>query len=101
MKTGRSLFTWFFFAGCVGLFVALTLAYVPWAGNLINDWVRLALWPTIIFGMADPAEMWLKIMLALLLFGGNFVWYGILGTVVGLCFRWVSSSRSPDPSLFK
>jgi hypothetical protein len=99
MKRGDWLARWFFFAGCLGLFVALTLAYVPWASILVNDWVRLALWPTIIFGMADPAETWLKIVLVLLLFGGNFVWYGILGTLVGLCVRWVSDSKSSDLSL--
>jgi hypothetical protein len=53
MKTGRWFFLWFFFTGCVGLFVALTLAYVPWTASFINNWVRLALWPTIVFGMAD------------------------------------------------
>jgi hypothetical protein len=102
MKRGRRLFIWFLFSGCVGLFVALTLAYVPWPAILVNDSVRLALWPTIIFGMADPAETWLKIVLAILLYGGNFVWYGsLLGTLVGLCFHRVSNSKRSNSSLHK
>jgi hypothetical protein len=66
--------------------VAIILGTVPWIRSL-NPFLLLALWPTAVFGMADPEEVWLKLILLTLVFGGNFVLYGVLGLLLGLCFQ--------------
>jgi hypothetical protein len=39
--------------------------------------------------MADPANSWDKFLIATVEFGGNFVLYGMIGSLLALCFHSV------------
>jgi hypothetical protein len=79
----KRLRRWFLISGCFGVLVALVLMVLPH----VNPHVLLVLWPASIAGLADPSTVWDKIMVASFEFGGNFVLYGAVGTLVGLGFR--------------
>jgi hypothetical protein len=81
----RRLRRWFVVSGCIGLLVAFTLVALP--HRLIKSTVLLVLWPPSIAGLADPSTTWSQIIFAVFEFGGNFVLYGAVGTLVGLVFR--------------
>lgn len=92
MKNRRSgLGRWFLVWGCLGVLVALTLMALG-ARHIVSPTVLLVLWPSSIAGMADPSTLSDKILVALFEFGGNFILYGVIGTLVGLCFP-----RKPSP----
>ena len=73
-------------SGIVGVLVAFVLLGLE-ALNVIVPGVLLVLWPSSIVGMADPANVWDKFLIATVEFGGNFVLYGIVGSLLALCFR--------------
>ena len=81
----KRLRRWFLVSGCLGVLVALILTAVP-ASHALKQTVLLMLWPSSIAGLADPSTLSDKIMVALVEFGGNFILYGAMGTLVGLCF---------------
>jgi hypothetical protein len=76
---------WFLVSGCLGVFVALVLMAMG-ASHIVSPTVLLVLWPSSIAGIADPSTLSDKIMVAMFEFGGNFILYGVIGTLVGLCF---------------
>jgi hypothetical protein len=53
---------------------------------MLKPTVLLILWPASIAGLADPSTIWNKIFILAFEFGGNFILYGAIGTLVGLCF---------------
>jgi hypothetical protein len=57
------------------------------ASHLVRPTVLLVLWPSSIAGIADPSTLSDKIIVAMFEFGGNFILYGLVGTVIGLFFR--------------
>jgi hypothetical protein len=77
---------WFLLSGCVGVLVALTLAAVG-TSRIVSPSILLTLWPPSIFGIAEPTTPSDKIVLAIIEFGGNFVLYGVVGTLIGWGFR--------------
>jgi uncharacterized membrane protein HdeD (DUF308 family) len=87
----RRLRRWFLLSGCLGVLVALTLIAIP-ARYVISPKILLVLWPSSIAGIADPSTLSDKLLVALFEFGGNFILYGVVGTLVGLCFP-----RKPSP----
>jgi predicted cobalt transporter CbtA len=82
----RGLRRWFLVSGCLGVIVALALL-VMGASHIVSPTLLLVLWPASIAGIADPSTLSDKILVALFEFGGNFVLYGVIGMLVGLCFR--------------
>ena len=80
------LLRWFLISGCIGIFVAVILATTS-VTDSISPILRLVLWPTVFAGMADPADQPEKFMVAAIMYGGNFVLYGLVGTAIGLLFR--------------
>jgi hypothetical protein len=87
----KKLRLWFLYSGCVGVLVALVLLAMG-TRHIVSPTVLLVLWPSSIAGIADPSTMSDKIMVGLFEFGGNFILYGAIGTLVGLCFP-----RKPSP----
>jgi hypothetical protein len=90
----KRLRRWFLVSGCLGVLVALILTAVP-ASHTLKPTVLLMLWPSSIAGLVDPSTLSDKIMVAVFEFGGNFILYGIIGTLIGLCFRRKSNPESP------
>jgi hypothetical protein len=80
----RGLGRWFLVSGCLGVFVALALMALG-ARHIVSPTVLLVLWPSSIAGFADPSTRSDKVLVALFEFGGNFILYGVIGTLVGLC----------------
>jgi hypothetical protein len=70
---------WFLHAGCMGLVAALIIAIV----RPTNPAITLILWPTSIVGLADPTGLLDKLVSGLVMFGGNFLLYGVFGAVAG------------------
>lgn len=86
----KRLRRWLLISGSFGVLVALVLMVLPH----VNPQVLLVLWPASIAGLADPSTISDKIMVASFEFGGNFLLYGAIGTLVGLCFsRKAKSTR--------
>jgi hypothetical protein len=77
---------WFLISGCVGIFVSVVLATTSFIDD-INPNLRLVLWPSIIAGMADPADLPEKFLVAAIMYGGNFLLYGLIGASIGIFFR--------------
>ena len=80
------LLRWFLISGCIGIFVAIILATTSVIDS-ISPILRLVLWPTVFAGMADPAGLLEKFIVAVIMYGGNFVLYGLVGATIGLFFR--------------
>jgi hypothetical protein len=87
----RRLRRWFLVSGCFGVLVALTLMAIS-TRYVISPKILLVLWPSSIAGLADPSTLSDKITVAVFEFGGNFILYGAMGTLVGLCFCWKPNS---------
>lgn len=86
---------WFLISGSVGIVVALVLMRVASRG-VLSPGLLLALWPSSIVGLADPTTLSDKILVAVVEFGGNFLWYGLVGTVIGFAVRLVGSAGGED-----
>lgn len=82
----KQLTGWFVGSGFLGILVALILMAAA-ANRIVTPTVLLVLWPSSISGMADPSTFWDKILVATFEFGGNFLLYGVIGTLVGVSFR--------------
>lgn len=87
----KRLTSWFLVSGCLGVLVAFMLTVMA-ANHAVKPTVILVLWPSSIAGIADPSTLSDKIIIAVFEFGGNFILYGIIGTLIGLCFP-----RKPNP----
>jgi hypothetical protein len=81
----RGLGRWFLVSGTLGVVVALALMAIG-ASHIVSPTVLLVLWPSSIAGLADPSTLWDRILVGLFEFGGNFILYGTIGTLIGLCF---------------
>lgn len=88
--TTKRVLQWFLISGSVGVLVALVLLGLR-ALNLIVPGVFLVLRPSSIVGIADPANVWDKLLIAMVEFGGDFVLYGIIGSLLALCFQGVAA----------
>ncbi len=87
------LIAWFLGFGILDLGAALVLAYV----FRVNDSpVFLYLLPSLALYGGKPGGPSLGFLDFLILFGGSFVLYGLLGVLFGLFVRYVISSQSPD-----
>jgi hypothetical protein len=80
------LLRWFLTSGSIGIFVAVILATTSVVDG-ISPTLRLVLWPSLIAGMANPADLPEKFMVAVIMYGGNFVLYGLVGAAIGIFFR--------------
>jgi hypothetical protein len=87
----KRLRRWFLVSGCLGVLVALTLMTIA-SHYVVRPTILLVLWPSSIYGFANPSTLPGIIMVALFEFGGNFILYGVIGTLIGLCFP-----RKPSP----
>jgi hypothetical protein len=76
----------FLYSGCVGVLVALVLTAIG-TSRIVSPAVLLVLWPPSIAGITDPTTISDKIVVGVFEFGGNFILYGVIGTLIGLCFR--------------
>lgn len=79
----KRLRRWFLTFGCFGVLVALTLAAIS-SRQVVNPKILIVLWPASLYGFANPSTLSHEILIATLEFGGNFMLYGAVGTVVGL-----------------
>ena len=70
---------WFLVAGCIGFVVAVVLAIVKAKPSVMI----LVLCPTSVVGLADPRGVVDRAMLGLIMFGGNFLLYGVFGAIAG------------------
>ena len=86
VSRAKQLTRWFLVSGCLGVLVALILMLMT-ASHRIGPTVLLVLWPSSIAGIADPSNPSDKIIVAMFEFGGNFILYGLIGTVMGLFSR--------------
>ena len=87
MKNRTRLFSrWFLVSGCLGVLVALTLMATT-ARHVVGPTVLLVLWPASIAGIVDPSTLSDKILVAMFEFGGNFLLYGLIGTLAAVFFR--------------
>ena len=82
----KGLRRWFLAFGSLGVLVALALTAIP-ARHIIPPRVLLVLWPPALAGLANPSTVSDKILVVTFEFGGNFILYGAVGTLAGLCFR--------------
>jgi len=71
--------SWFFRSGCIGLGIAIVIAIVKPA----SPGMTLLLWPSSIVGLADPTGLLSKLVFGLVMFGGNFLLYGVFGAIAG------------------
>ncbi len=71
---------WFLMAGCIGVAVAIVLLIIKPA----NPALILFLCPTAIVGLADPKTLIDKTATAIVIFGGNFLLYGVFGGIASL-----------------
>jgi len=74
---------WFLSTGCLGILVALVLLIL----RPDNPAVILLLCPTSIAGLASPQGVLDKTIVAILIFGGNFLLYGAFGAIAGFAAR--------------
>ena len=81
----KRLRRWFLLAGCLGVLVALALMTIA-TYHVVRPTILLVLWPPSLVGLANPSTLSDKILVALFEFGGNFILYGAVGTLIGLCF---------------
>ena len=86
------LICWFLSFGALGLLVAITLASVA-SYRVVSPRLLMTLWPSSIIGIADPTEFWSRVLFGVIEFGGNFLLYGSLGTVLGFCVLAANSRR--------
>jgi|GEM_PF-6921363 hypothetical protein len=93
----KGLRRWFLISGCLGVLVALTLMTAA-TYHMVRPNILLVLWPPSIVGLADPSTLSDKIVVALFEFGGNFILYGCVGTLVGLCVRLCFRRRFAESS---
>ena len=84
--------SWFLISGCVGVLVAVALGMIA-SHRSLSPKLLLTLWPTSIIGIADPSTLSDKILFAVIEFGGNFLLYGIVGTILGFTVRLGSGVR--------
>lgn len=87
----KRLRRWFLLSGCLGVLVALTLMTIA-TYHVVRPSILLVLWPPSLAGLANPSTLSDRILVALFEFGGNFILYGVIGTLIGLCLR-----RKPTP----
>lgn len=81
---------WFIIAGCIGLIIAggLTLGR-----DHISPHMLMILWPTSLIGIVfteSPKLTAASIILISIMYGGNFLLYGVVGAVA----RYLIRSRS-------
>ena len=82
----KGLRRWFLAFGCVGVLVALALIAIR-SRRMLNPKILIVLWPPSIAGLAEPQSLLGEITLGTFEFAGNFILYGAIGTLVGLCVR--------------
>jgi hypothetical protein len=88
---------WFLISGGLGLLVALTIVITTLVRHrLISSELVYALWPASIVGFGDPTELSDKIICGILEYGGNFLLYGLGGTLVGLLLRLVWPAKGKE-----
>jgi hypothetical protein len=98
--TTRRLVKRFLVSGFVGLFVALTV-YVLGSmravrtNDLLNPYILLMLAPGMILGLADPHSTAGILMLFGIVFGTNFLLYGVVGVLLWEAWSWLR--RIPTP----
>jgi hypothetical protein len=66
------------------------------SNHVLSLGLLLTLWPSSIVGLADPTTLSDKILIAVVEFSGNFLWYGFVGTVIGFAVRLVGSASGED-----
>jgi hypothetical protein len=82
----KRLRRWLLVSGCLGVLVALTLMTIA-TYHVVRPTILLVLWPASLYGFANPSTLSHEIIIETLEFGGNFILYGAIGTLIGLCFR--------------
>ena len=82
----RGLKAWFLISGCIGIIVAVVLALVA-SGRSLNPMLILTIWPSSIAGIADPTTFSDKLLVGTYEFAGQFLLYGVIGTVLGVAFQ--------------
>jgi hypothetical protein len=82
----KRLRRWFLVSGCLGVLAALTLMTIA-TYHVVRPTILLVLWPPSLAGFANPSTLSGIILVATVEFGGNFILYGAVGTVIGFCFH--------------
>ena len=75
------------FLGVLVGFVLMTLGAFNVFRLRQRPGILLLLWPASIAGLVHPSTPSDKILVALVEFGGNFILYGAIGTLIGILFR--------------
>jgi hypothetical protein len=89
----KRLVRWFLISGGVGVLVELVV--LAFEALNVAPWFFLLLWPSTIFGFVNPAEWWEKFLLDAIVFGGNFVLYGAVGSSLALCVHLFVAPDGP------
>jgi hypothetical protein len=94
----KGLRRWFLAFGCLGVLIALTLTAIS-TRHVIKPRILLVLWPPALAGLANPSTLSDKIIVAAFEFGGNFILYGAMGVLIGLCLpkKACGPYESPHP----
>jgi hypothetical protein len=96
MDRAASSSRWFLIAGCIGVALAVVLSLLL-SHDLIPAGVVIALWPTSILGLVDPANLRDQIITGIFTYGGNFLLYGLLGLGVRYLGSRLHLFRSSHP----
>ncbi|HLM83267.1 MAG TPA: hypothetical protein VK302_21890 [Terriglobales bacterium] len=97
MANIRRFARWFASWGCIGVLVAMALyalGSIPAlrTNSLFNPYIMLVLAPAMILGLAEPTTFGSKLFLLGMVFGTNFVLYGILGLLLCGVRSWFRHS---------
>ena len=73
---------WFLVAGAVGVVTAILLA-VALPYNYVSSGVVATLWPAAMAQLIDPRTIGSKIAVGFIVYGSNFLLYGLAGVGIG------------------
>ena len=94
MANLRRFARWFLVWGGVGILVAAilyALGSVPGL-RITNPNIMLVLAPAMVLGLAEPNTLGSKLLLLGIVFGTNFVLYGLLGLLLRGAWSWFRHS---------
>jgi hypothetical protein len=73
---------WFVAGGILGVLIALVLA-VGLRYDAVSTGIVLTFWPASMVQLIDPRTIGSKIAVGLIVYGSNFLIYGVIGVVAG------------------
>ncbi len=87
-----NLHRWFLISGGIGLAVAIILADLM-SHDLASTSVLEVLWPSGIVGILDPSTVPVQLLTTAVMYGGQFVLYGLIGLLAAGTVNTFSGRR--------